>query len=169
MAVGVDNVNELLGQVVLRTLVIVLEHRGADLRRGDGQHRAHHPIGAAPHAAEAHEIHVLVADAAEKAVYVLRLQEAAHILGLIWRTLGARHGNPLPLSHDATQRLVVITMGLTRTTTVLCLLTAAGHLLTGREYRLPAILALEAADGLGGLLVDEELGALHADATQHLE
>ncbi len=60
-------------------------------------------------------------------------------------------------------------MGLTRTTTVLCLLTATCHLLTGREYRLPAILALETADGLGGLLVDEELGTLHADTTQHLE
>ena len=60
-------------------------------------------------------------------------------------------------------------VGLTCTTAILGLLTATGYLFAGREHRLPAILALEAADGLGRLLVDEELGTLHANTAKHLE
>lgn len=74
-----------------------------------------------------------------------------------------------PFRHDATEIFFVVTVGLSRTTTVFGLLTAPGHFLTGREDRLPAIFPLGTSEILGGILVDEELPALDTDASENLE
>ena len=167
VGVGLDNVDELLCEIVLRALVVVLEHGGTHLRRRDGEYSTHHPVGAAPEPVESHKVHVLVADTAEEAVYVLGLQKAAH------SAIGAGRGGlareTLPFRNDPTEVLVMVTVGLARTAAVLRLLAAAGHLLAGREDELPAVFALGAAEGLRGLLADEELRALDTDTAEDLE
>jgi len=63
----------------------------------------------------------------------------------------------------------VIAVGLTGAASVLCLLTAAGHLLTGGEDGFPAVFAFTATEVFGPVLVDEELGALDTCTAEDLE
>jgi hypothetical protein len=79
--VGLDDIDQLLRQIVLGSLIVVLENRGADLRRRDRKNGTHHPVRPAPETAKPHEVYILVADAAEKAIDILWLQKAAEITG----------------------------------------------------------------------------------------
>jgi hypothetical protein len=69
-----DDIEQLVSQVILRTLVVLLDNRGTHLRRRNGEDRADHPIRAAPEAAVAHEIDVIVGDTTEKVEYILNLK-----------------------------------------------------------------------------------------------
>ncbi len=169
MRVGLDNVNQLLGQIVLRTLVVVLENGGADLGWRNRQHRTHQPVGAAPESAKPHEIHVFVRDTAEETIDILGLQEATLCCGGGSTSASSIGRQILPLGYDAADILIVVAMRLARTAAILCLLTAPGHLLTGAQHSLPAVLTLGAPQGLGEFFVDQQLAALDTDASQDLQ
>ena len=62
-----DDLEQLVGQVVLGALIVVLDDGRAHLGRRNRHDGADHPIRATPEAVEAHEIHVLVRDATEEA------------------------------------------------------------------------------------------------------
>jgi len=159
--VGLDDVNQFLGQIILRSLVVVLEDRGPNLRRRNRHHRADHPVGSAPQPTESHEVHILIADPAQQAVDILWLQEPAKV------ATGLTH--VLPLCHNPTDVLIVIPMGLACTAAILRLLATPGHFLASRQYCLPPILSLGPPKTLGRLLVDEEFAALDAAASQDLQ
>lgn len=72
--VRLDDLGQLVRQVILGTLVIICDDGGANLGWRDGQHRADHPIRAAPEATETHEVHILICDAAEQAENILHLE-----------------------------------------------------------------------------------------------
>ncbi len=174
--ISLDDIDELLGQVILRTLIVILQDGRANLRRRNCQDSAHHPIGATPKATEAHEVHILIADTAEKAIDILGFQEATRggIFSSGTSTTGCSSGGrfrwreTLPFCHNATEILIVIAVRLPCTATVLRLLSAARDILTGRQDGLPAILPLRALHALGRLLVNEEFTTLDANTTQNL-
>jgi hypothetical protein len=66
LIICLNDLSQLVGEIILRTLVIVLDNGRADLRRRNGQNRADHPIRATPIAAQPHEIHILIRDTAEE-------------------------------------------------------------------------------------------------------
>ena len=172
--VGLDDVDELLGQVVLRALVVILEDGGAHLRRRNRKHRAHEPVGATPETAEAHEIHIFVANATQKTIDVLRLQETANGSGLLRSGGCGGRGtsgftDTLPLCNNAADVLIHIAVGLARTATILRVLTATGYVLARIEHRLPAVLPLEATNGLCSVLANKNLRALNTNTAEYLE
>jgi hypothetical protein len=150
-----------VGQIILGTLVIILDDGRTDLGRRDGENRADHPIWTAPKAAEAHEIDVLVQNATEEAENELHLQRLPLLLGL-------RIFYVIPLGHDAGDALADVTSGLLCAATVLGLLATAANFLGGGENVAPAGLALALQEMLAELLVNEELGASDADAGENV-
>ena len=62
----------------------------------------------------------------------------------------------------------MVAVWLACTAAILCLLAAAGYILTSGEDGLPAILTLGALHALRRFLVDEELRTLDADTTEDL-
>ena len=154
-----NNLRQLVGQIILRTLIVILNHGRTHLGRGDGKHCANHPIWTTPIAAEAHEIHILIKNTAEETKHKLHLQRLALLvscaLGRI-RRRGCEIG-AIPLSHDAGNPLTSVTSGLTSTTAVLRLLPTALNLLGRREHISPPCLALALQEMLAELLVHEQL------------
>jgi hypothetical protein len=69
-----DNIKQFVCQVILRALVILLDHGGSYLRRRDRENCTDHPVRAAPEAAVAHEINILVGNTTEKVEYILNLK-----------------------------------------------------------------------------------------------
>jgi hypothetical protein len=62
----------------------------------------------------------------------------------------------------------MISVRLSGTTAILRLFATAGHILTGRQDRLPAILPLGTAHSFGRFLINEELRTLDADTAENL-
>jgi hypothetical protein len=58
--VALDDLGQLVGQIILRSRIVVLDHGGTYLGRRNGQDGTDHPVRAAPVAAETHEIHILI-------------------------------------------------------------------------------------------------------------
>jgi hypothetical protein len=166
MGIGLDNVDELLCEVIFRALVVILENRGTNLGRRDGKDGTHHPIGTAPQTVEPHEVHILVTDATQKAMNILRLQKAAYS-SICCATCFACEA--LPFCDNTAEVLVMVAMGLTCAATILSLLATAGDLLTSREDELPAVLALGATEGLRSFFADEELRALDTYTAEDLQ
>lgn len=163
--VRLDDINELLRKIILGSLIVILEHRGAHLGRWNWKNRAHQPIWATPETTEAHKIHVLITDTTEETIDVFRLQEMADIL-LFIGPLG--RSQLLPFRYNAADVLFTILIGLTRTTAILDLLTTTTYLLTGREHALPTGLTLSSPDVASGLLLNQKLTAFNADTAENL-
>ena len=104
-----NDIEQFVGQVIFRALIVVLHHRRTNLRRRDAQHRANHPIRAAPVTTETHEIHVLVRNTAKQAMNVLHFQRLQLLELLIVR-------------HNLGNALARELIGLRRATPVLALL-----------------------------------------------
>ena len=119
--IRLDDLGQLVRQVVLGTLVVVLDHTGTNLRRRNGQHRTDHPVRATPEAIQAEEVHVLVGNTTEEAEHVLHLQALLLLLAV--------SGGILPLGHNARNALAHIAIRLTSTAPILRLLTTALNLL----------------------------------------
>lgn len=115
--------------------------------------------------AEAHEVHILVADAAQQTVDILGLEEALQWLLVV--ALALAHA--LPHRHNATDVLIIILVGLARTAAIVSPLATTGNQLTGGQHGLPAILTLGSLDALGGLLIEQQLAALDTTAAQNVE
>lgn len=167
-SVRLYDVDELLCQIIFRTLIVVLENGGTHLRRRNRHHCTHHPIGSAPQTTEAHKIDVLITDATEQAVDVLRLQKTTDFAATNDFARG-RRCEIFPFCHDATDIFVVIAMRLARTTAVFSLFAAPGDFLTGDQHGFPPILTLGSAKTFCGLLIDEELATFNTAAAENLE
>lgn len=163
--VRLDNLRQLVRQVILGALVVVLNDGRADLRRGNGENSANHPVGTAPKAAEAHEIHVLVQNAAEEAENELHFQG---LTLLLWAVVFADIVQVIPLRHDTRNALAHIARRLPGAATVLCLIAAPLHFLGRRKHLAPPRLPLALEQMFAKLLVNEKLRATDTDTRQNV-
>lgn len=150
--VVLDDLEQLVSQVILRALIVILDNRRAHLGRRDGEDLADHPIGTAPEAAEAHEIHVFIGDPAEETQYMFDFEGLC--AGLAEVGLNARNA------------LFLVIVRLRGTTTVLGLLATACNILTAGQHLTPTDLALPLGQILMHIFLDEQLGASDAHAAQ---
>jgi len=164
--VGHDDFKQLVRQVVLGALVIVLDNGGADLGRRNRHDGANHPIRTAPEAVQTHEIHILIRNTAKEALNVFHLQVLAL---LCCRCCSAGTFDVVPLSHNASDALANIAVGLPCSTAVLALLATTTDGLAKIENGLPALLALSADDILVCGLVNEKFGTTYTDAIQNIQ
>ncbi len=164
-----NNLKELVREIIFGPLVVVLDDRGAHLRRRDREDGANHPVGPAPEAVEAHEIDVLVRDTAEEAEDILDFEHLSHLFRLGGDTRITRHGHICPLGRDAGNPVPRETVRLHGPTPVFRILATAGDVIAEAEDRAETGLRRPLRNPLVKLLVDEELRAADTDTVENIE
>ena len=162
-----DDLEQLVCEIVLRALVVILDHRGADLRRRDRHHGTDHPIWPAPEAAETQEIHVLICDSAEEAEDILDLQNLAHLVALHADTAVGIH--VLPLGRDTSNAVAGVAVRLEGAAAVLRLLAAAPDITAESKHCAPPGLPPPLHNILPQLLIDEQLAAADTYAVEDID
>lgn len=152
--VGLDNLVEFVGEIIFGPLIVILDDGWADLRRGDREHGANHPVRTAPEAIEPHEIHVIVGDATEELEYVFDLEGHRGLIG--------------ELGNNAGDGFLGVVLGLLRAAPVLGLLPTAAHLITLCAHGLPSILATTASEIDVQVLVNTELSTLDTNTLENV-
>ena len=141
--ISLDDIKQLVCQIVLGSLIVVLNNARSDLRRRDGKNRADHPVGAAPIARKSEEIDILVCNTPKETKHILNFQNLARLLARLLLTSHARgiNGsstfNIVPLSDNARNSITHKLARLPSSATVLCLLTAAADVRALIQYFSP--------------------------------
>jgi hypothetical protein len=174
--IGLNDINQFGGQIILGPLIVVLSYGGTHLGRRNGEHSAHEPVRTAPVTREPHEFHILIGNPTEETMDIFRFQRHGQRhgfpIGLYFGTLRRlytfRECQIFPFSIDLVYRFLFVLVGLPRSTTVLGLLTAPCNPLACLNHHLPTGLAL----GLQGTgivrLVNQEFPTLETYASQNL-
>ena len=120
-----DNLGEFMRQVIFRTLIIILDDRGAYLRRRNRKNCADHPIGPTPKAIKSHKINILIKNTTKHSQNKLYLKRLSLLSSISVRSFICI----VPLSNNTSNSLANISRRLTSTTSILSLLATSFNLL----------------------------------------
>jgi hypothetical protein len=136
---------------------------------GIGHHSTNHPVGAAPVAAETHEINVFIRDAAEEAENMLYLQDLALLPDLVRPLRRTSTLDVVPLGHDASNTVAHIAVRLSCGTSILRLLAAASNVAREIEHLTPSRLTAP-LDEIGmKRLINEELSTAETYQAENVQ
>jgi hypothetical protein len=166
--VVLDDIKELVREIVLRTLIVILNHRGADLRRGNREHGTDHPVGTTPVTIETHEIHVLVSDTTEEAENILHLQRLT-LLPRLRELRKARSLNVVPLSNDLRDPFTDKLRRLASTTPVLRFLSTPADILALAQNLTPSCLTATLQNVSVKMLVDKKFRTANTNALKNIQ
>jgi hypothetical protein len=166
--VVLDDIKELVCEIVLRTLIVILNHRGADLRRGNREHGADHPVGTTPVTIETHEIHVLVSDTTEEAENILHFQRLT-LLPRLRELRKARSLNVVPLCNDLRDPFADKLGRLASTTPVLRFLPTAADILALAQNLTPSRLTTTLQNVSVKMLVHKKFRTANTNALKNIQ
>ena len=141
-------------QIIFRTLIVILNHRWAHLRRRDRKNCADHPIRPAPVSVQTHEIHILIGNATEETQNIFNLKR---LLLLTRRNvLFTLFFSKLPLGHNLGNSLTNELRRLPCAATVFSFLAASADVLALAQDLSPACLTASLQNVLVKVLIDKK-------------